>query len=78
MDDKLIEYVVAWIPIVLMLGVFGYFVMKLVHAQRRSVAALEDIARKLEQIDQQLPVRLRQCHPPTQGGVLTDTTSNAT
>jgi hypothetical protein len=45
---------VAWLPVALMLFVFGYFCMKVVGAHRRSAAALEKIAQKLTDIDARL------------------------
>jgi len=55
MDDTIISFIVAWIPIVGILWIFGHFVMKLVKVQKKSVAALERIADQLEQIGRRPP-----------------------
>lgn len=54
MENTVLGYIVAWIPIILMLWIFGYFVMKLVRVQRGSVAALDRIAIQLEMIQRRL------------------------
>ena len=48
------EYVAAWIPIVAMLAIFGYYVNKLVRVQRSSVEALQGILQKMTDIDNRL------------------------
>ncbi len=52
-----LELIVSWLPLILMLSVFGYFTMKLVKVQRRSAAALERIGSKLEAIETRLKER---------------------
>ncbi|MDR7034632.1 hypothetical protein [Mesorhizobium sp. BE184] len=54
MENAVLGYIVAWIPVILMLWIFGYFVMKLVRVQRGSVAALDRIAMQLEMIQRRL------------------------
>ncbi|MER8385456.1 hypothetical protein NKJ46_33945 [Mesorhizobium sp. M0166] len=56
--------IISWLPMVLMLGVFGYFVMKLLRVQRGSVAALEAIAQKLSDIDARLAKNAAEPSPP--------------
>lgn len=53
-QSGIIALIIAWLPLVSMLVIFGYFSMKVVRAHRQSAAALEKIAQKLTDIDDRL------------------------